>query len=97
MILMSKKAVLLEVEALFKEAELIFPDKKANDLVKKARKKAMSVNLRLPSELKRKFCKHCYSFLKQGENVTVRTNAGKLIYTCGVCKKVWKRSLKSEV
>ena len=91
---MSKAEALKQIEHLFSEAELVFPNKaRANRYVKLARKLAMKVNLRLPSKLKRRFCKYCYSYLKPGHNLTVRTSGGKLIYHCHECNKVWKMSL----
>ena len=60
---------------------------KANYYVRKARERAMNSNFRFPKEIKRKFCKHCYSFLKAGVNCRVRTREGKVVYYCMECKK----------
>ncbi len=51
-----------------------------------ARKIAMKSNIRLPSELKRKFCGHCNSFFNS-KNSRIRTRDGKLISYCLECKK----------
>lgn len=84
-----KKEAKRKVEELFVYAESIFSSDKslANRYVKIARKIAMKVNLRLPSKLKRKFCKHCYGFLMPGINCRVRTRDTKVIYYCLECKK----------
>ena len=59
-----KKEVLSTVNNLFKLAEVVSRDnpKLANKYINLARKNAMKVNLKLPRNLKRKFCKHCYSY-----------------------------------
>ena len=84
-----KKKTGAEIINLFKQAEIIFGrDKKlANRYVNLARRISMKVNLRIPSELKRKFCKHCYSFLMPGVNCRVRTRENKVVYYCLECKK----------
>ncbi|MBU1203521.1 MAG: hypothetical protein KKG60_00445 [Nanoarchaeota archaeon] len=59
----------------------------ADRYVKLAREMAMRVNLRLPSELKRKFCKHCYCYLIPGKNCRVRIAKKRVIYYCEKCRK----------
>jgi len=81
--------------AYFEEAEKAFPDKKmADKFVAKARKIAMKVKLRVPPAYKRKFCKHCYSYLKPNENCRVRIRDSKVIYSCFHCKKFMRFPLK---
>lgn len=77
------------VRTLFGEAERIFSTDKvlANRYVHLARKIAMKVKLRLPRELKRKYCKFCYSFLRPGVNSRSRIRKGKVIISCFECKK----------
>lgn len=84
-----KKIAIERVKILLKEAENIFNENKelANSYVKKARKISMKVNLRIPSNLKRKYCKHCYSFLMPGKNLRVRTRNKMVVYYCLECKK----------
>ena len=81
---------------LFKEAEASFSDNPSlsNRYVTLARKISMKVKVRIPSELKRKFCKHCYKFLMPGKNNRVRTRDGKLISYCLECKKYTRILLK---
>lgn len=77
------------IKELFKQAEKVFPKSKAraNRYIELARKIAMKVNIRIPKVLKRKFCKHCYSYLKPGTNARIRTRDGKVIIYCQECKK----------
>jgi len=92
---MSRLEVLKSVEQLFREADAVFEsDKKlADHYVELARKQAMEVNLRLPSELKRRFCRHCYAYLKPGRNLSVRTKHNKLVYFCHECGHSWRMPL----
>ena len=86
------------VRILFQEAEKAFKkDKKLADrYVNLARKVAMKVNLRIPKEYKRCFCKHCYSYLKAGENLRVRTHNDKIIYYCLECKRHMRYPIKKK-
>ena len=59
-----------------------------------ARKIAMKFKLRLSSEQKRLFCPHCYRFMLPGKTVRVRIHDSKLIYSCKLCKKFWRKPLK---
>lgn len=76
------------IDVLFKEADKIFSEnpKLSNRYVNIARKIAMKFNLKIPKELKRKFCKHCYFYLKPGINCRVRTKDKKVVYYCFNCK-----------
>lgn len=84
-----KNIALDRVKILINEASSAFnEDKKlANDYVRKAKKIAMKVNLRIPPYLKRQYCKHCDSYLRPGKNLRVRTKDGKAVYYCLECKK----------
>ena len=87
---MDKKEIARDrIKSLFKEADNIFEENPelANKYVKTARKIAMKLRLRFPRGLKRKFCKHCYSYLKPGVNCRIRTKDGNVVYSCLVCKK----------
>jgi len=61
--------------------------KLADDYVRKARNIAMKVNLRMPKELKRRFCKHCYSYFIPGNNYRIRIKNKVLVCYCKNCKK----------
>lgn len=93
------KTIALErVKILLKEASETFDENKklANSYIKKAKKIAMKVNLKIPSNLKRKFCKHCDSFLVPGKNLRVRTKNGRVVYYCLECKKFSRYTLNSK-
>lgn len=84
-----RKEALALVKKLFEDAKLSFNKNPSlsNKYVKLARKTAMKVNLRIPRELKRKFCKHCYSYLVPGRNSRIRMHKSRVIYYCFSCKK----------
>jgi len=84
-----KKDALDRVRFLLDKAKEVFKEDKAlaNRYVILARKIAMKVKLRIPSNLKRRYCKHCYKFLMPGVNCRVRTQRGKVVYYCLECKK----------
>ncbi|HLC90189.1 MAG TPA: ribonuclease P protein component 4 [Candidatus Nanoarchaeia archaeon] len=77
------------IRRLFEMAEEIFQKKPslAHRYVSLARKIALRVKLRIPRELKRRICSHCYKYLQPGVNARVRTRAGKVIISCFECKK----------
>lgn len=66
----------------------------ANRYISLARKLAMKYNLRLPAELKRRFCKHCYAFLLPGVTSRVRVAKQRVIITCFGCKKYGRYPLR---
>ncbi len=74
---------------LFKQAEEMFDkdEKLADRYVELARKISMRFKVRIPKELKKRFCKHCYSYLVPGRNCRVRTHEGKVVYYCQKCRK----------
>jgi ribonuclease P protein subunit RPR2 len=77
------------ISILFNEAKKAFnkDPKLANRYVGLARKIAMKYKVRIPSQLKRKFCKHCYSYLVPSKNCRVRLQKSRIIYSCLNCKK----------
>ena len=77
------------IEILFKQAKLISKKslKLADRYVQLARKIAMKAKVKIPVEYKRKFCKHCYSYLIPGKTSRVRIHKGRTIYYCLKCKK----------
>ncbi|MBI4981057.1 ribonuclease P [Candidatus Woesearchaeota archaeon] len=83
------QVALERIKQLFAEAdEVFFSDKKlANRYVQLARNIAMKVKAKIPLELKRKYCKHCYSYLRPGVNSRIRTRVGKVVISCLDCKK----------
>jgi len=87
--LKNRKDIIRLIESYFSEAKKSFKTnkKQANDFVRKARRLSMKFKIKLKPELKRRFCKNCYSFLMPGINVRIRTREGKIIYYCLECKK----------
>ncbi len=82
-----KQVALEKVHELFKEAKS--NQEKADKLVETARKIAMKVNLPIPKEYKRRYCKHCNNSFKSG-NYRVRTRNKMIVYYCLNCKKYMK-------
>lgn len=80
------------IEILFKEAKKMFREDHhlSNRYVQLARKIAMKYKVKIRSELKRKYCKHCLSYLVPGTNCRVRTQRGYVIYFCNNCKEVMR-------
>lgn len=82
-----KKIVLERIKIIFHEAKL--NPSKANKCVQLARRMAMKVNLPIPKEYKRKYCKHCNNYFLPG-NYRVRTRNKMVVYYCLNCKKYMK-------
>jgi RNase P subunit RPR2 len=70
-----------DTSKLLKEIEELFENSPTKEEIKDARKKAMRVNLKLPLEIRRKFCHKCNSLLKG----RVRLRKGKKVVLCGNC------------
>jgi ribonuclease P protein subunit RPR2 len=84
-----KKIAAERIKELFKQADEAFDESPelSNKYVNLARKMAMKYRVKIPTNLKRRFCKHCYSYFKQGKTCRVRLNKGKMVYYCLKCKK----------
>ncbi len=82
------RSIALErVKKLFEEAARTKEQELANRYVELARKIGMRYKVRIPSELKRRFCKHCHSYLVPSKNCRVRLSGRKVVYYCLNCKK----------
>ena len=81
---------------LFQKADDVFSTNKnlANRYVTLARKISMKVQLQMPQEFKRKFCKHCYKYLRSGVNARIRTRDSKVVISCFECKKFTRILIK---
>lgn len=77
------------INELFEQAKKEFNNdpKLSNRYVEIARKISMKYKVRIPRELKKSFCKHCYVFLMPSKNCRIRTHKGKVVYYCLNCKK----------
>src|SRR3989338_1776944 len=84
------------IKFLFNEAKDVFKkDQKLSDKhVKLARRISMKYKIKLPSSLKKKFCKNCHSFLAPGINSRVRIPKHRVIYYCYSCKHYMRHPLK---
>lgn len=84
----SKETALERVKELLTEAGKMFGRDKnlAKRYVKMAREIAMKFKVKIPANLKRKFCKHCFNYLVPGVNLRVRTRNGNVVYYCLECK-----------
>lgn len=84
------------IDSLFSQADEVFEEDSslADRYVDLARKIAMKYKVKLKSAHKRKFCKHCYKYLRPGVNARVRTKDGKLVYYCSSCKKYSRFGLR---
>jgi ribonuclease P protein subunit RPR2 len=84
------------IKILFGKADSVFSENKplANRYVTLARKISMKVKLRMPREYKRKYCKHCYKYLRSGTNARIRTRDGKVVISCFECKKFTRIPVK---
>jgi len=67
----------------------------ANRYVEIARKISMKYQISIPKDLKRCFCKHCYSFMLPNVTSRVRMNKGKIVFYCFKCKKYTRIPLKN--
>lgn len=84
------------IKKLFDQAEKEFDKRPAlsNRYVTIARKIAMKFKVRIPKELKRRYCKNCYKYLVPGKNCRVRTQRGKVVYYCFNCKRYTRIAYK---
>jgi len=79
-----EKLLNLAAEAQEKNPEL------ARRYVELAWKIKMRYTVRLPKDLKRKFCKKCLSVWIPGKTVRVRIRKGTITWTCLSCGRVWR-------
>lgn len=79
------------VERLFQQAEEVFgtSPELSDRYVKMAWKIKSKYNLKLPKEVKRKFCRKCLSFWRPGATSRVRKARGRVVVTCLKCGRVY--------
>jgi ribonuclease P protein subunit RPR2 len=66
----------------------------ANRYIEIARRISMRNLVRIPNNLKRKFCKHCYSYLLPDLNCRIRIHDKRVIIYCKNCNKFTRIPLK---
>jgi ribonuclease P protein subunit RPR2 len=79
------------MKILFSRAEAEFGEhpELSNRYVELARKISMKVNVPIPRELKRKFCKKCNHYMVPGKNCRVRIGS-RVRYTCLDCGHIMR-------
>lgn len=85
-----RKIAFERVSILFDEAKKAFDEEPqlSDRYVHLARKIAMKYKVKIPSRLKRSFCKKCHKYLFPGKNLRVRTKKGHMVYYCLNCKNI---------
>jgi len=76
------------------EKELRKHPNRSRRYVELARKIGMRYNVRLPKELKKKFCKDCNTLLKPGLTSTARIQNKTLTIRCMFCNKIYRQKVK---
>ncbi len=83
----NRKMAKERIETLFLQAEKSDDPSLKRRYVTLARKLGMKFKVRIPRELKRRFCRHCGTYFVPGKNLRVRTKNQKVVYYCLECKK----------
>jgi ribonuclease P protein subunit RPR2 len=90
----TRKIARERIELLFRQAEEKFDENSglSSRYIEIARRIGERVQVSIPSELRKKFCSSCNSFLKPGNNCKVRTNSTEKMveYRCEECGEVEK-------
>ena len=75
------------IEILFDRAREFYPENPAasDRCVDLARRIALRQRVRIPRELRRRFCRHCSAYLVPGSTLRVRVRRGKVVTTCLRC------------
>ena len=84
------------IKFLFQHAKEMFrEDSRISDkYINMARRIAMKYKIRIPSSLKKRFCKNCHKYLVPGVNCRVRIHKHRLIYYCFGCKHYMRHPVK---
>jgi len=86
-----KIAALREINGLFSKAkEIIKQDERmAARYIKKAKRIAMRHNLRMPREIRKRFCRRCYSLFTLNNSKT-RIKHGFIVIHCLKCGRIYR-------
>lgn len=79
-----------EIERLFSLAKERGDSEISSESIKLANKISQKFRIRLSPELKRKFCKKCFSYYVPGKNSIVRIDKGRVAYHCKICGNIAK-------
>lgn len=90
------KIAKIRINFLFRLAKEDFKNnsKLSDKYVKIARRIAMKYKIRLPSSLKKRFCKHCHKYLVPSVNCRIRIHKHRIIYYCLSCKHFMRHPVK---
>ena len=86
---------------LFREAEKRVHDRPelSRRYMELAKKIGMRYNVRIPRHLKRRMCKSCYMYLKEGVTASVRVEKGVIKVRCLYCNAIrrfpYRKSIKN--
>ncbi|MFX1492340.1 MAG: ribonuclease P protein component 4 [Promethearchaeota archaeon] len=96
-----RATVVKHLRSLFQHAEAVVGQDPAlaKRYVQMARRIVMRTRVRLPADLRHRYCHRCENFLRPGRNARVRLRTagrnGSLVITCLVCgyrrKLIWNR------
>lgn len=83
------RIALERINRLFEEAAEAFNKDRAlsNRYVCLARRISMKYKIRIPSALKRRFCRHCHHYLVPGKNCAIRLKNHAIVCYCQDCKE----------
>lgn len=83
----SRRLARERIEILFDRAREFFPENPvlSDRCVELARRIAMRQRVRIPRELRRRFCRRCSAYLVPGSTLRVRVRRGKVVTTCMRC------------
>ncbi|MDD1729938.1 MAG: ribonuclease P [Methanospirillum sp.] len=75
------------ISILFDQASRFFPEDPSwsDRCVILARRIAMKERIRIPCELRRKFCRNCYRFFVPGVTMQTRIHRSRVVVTCVAC------------
>ena len=95
-----KDTVIERIIILFKQAEEAFSDhpERSNRYVEMALRISMRYNVRIPADLKKRYCKACKAYLVPGRNSIVRTGKTQrsVLTTCSECGHVFRHPYRKE-
>ncbi len=86
-----KRIALETIEDLFQLAEAMYQRGEvelSKGYLKLARKISLRVRIKIPKDLKIRYCKRCFTPLIPGKSCRVRVKKKRIIYTCLNCGKI---------
>ena len=95
---LTKEIAIERINYLFNIADREYSDNpgRSDRYVSLAKKIGMRYRVSIPSELKKRMCKGCGSFLTPGGNCRVRLKGGFLLITCIKCGRMQRYLLPKE-